>query len=210
VPTWSLLPLELRGLLHCNPARQPITSSQRLRPESRFLLRVSLFYAKESYPITIKQNFLFGRFCRRRTPSKSYTDLKFVKRDESVYLIPLLNRRYKFDLQHSKGDRVQYHVPANSAFHISFHATGTVNVTFDTHRLESRRRTETAPRTGPIFTVVVNSLRDLLPATVAEVNNPPGGIRVMPLPGDWRPLPVGITFYRSKSNETWKHTSVRR
>jgi hypothetical protein len=39
---------------------------------------------------------------------------------------------------------------------------------------------------------------------VAEVNNPPGGIRVMPLPGGWRPLPVGITFYRSKSNETWK------
>jgi hypothetical protein len=56
---------------------------------------------------------------------------------------------------------------------------------------------------------------------VAEVNNPPGGIRVMPLPGGWRPLPVGITFYRSKSNATWKpqllsdmdqvhlHTSVR-
>jgi hypothetical protein len=39
---------------------------------------------------------------------------------------------------------------------------------------------------------------------VAEVNNPPGGIRVMPLPGGWRPLPVGITFYRSKSNATWK------
>jgi hypothetical protein len=66
VPTWNLLPLERRGLLHGNRARQPITASQLLRPESRFQLRVSLFSAKESYPLTITQNPLFARFCRRR------------------------------------------------------------------------------------------------------------------------------------------------
>ena len=46
MPTWSLLPLELRGLLHCNLARQPITLSQLLRPESRFLLKVPCFKGK--------------------------------------------------------------------------------------------------------------------------------------------------------------------
>ena len=38
--------MELRGLLHCNPARQPITSSQLPRPESRFCPEYSCFKRK--------------------------------------------------------------------------------------------------------------------------------------------------------------------
>lgn len=137
--------------------------------------------------------------------SRWLADLSFVRRDESVYLMPLIQREYTIGLADSNGARGEFRVLPDSGFHISLHSSGTVNITFGTQRVRLRSRSESEPRMGPLLAVVVNSLHTLRPAPMEEVNNPiPAGRRVMPLPGVWRDLPVGLTFYRSKVGESWQ------
>ncbi|MCI0402287.1 MAG: hypothetical protein L0212_02045 [Acidobacteria bacterium] len=72
--------------------------------------------------------------------SRWLADLSFVKRDESIYLMPLIDREYTLDLPDSLGQRIQHQVLPNSGFHISLHASETINITVGGRRVGSRTK----------------------------------------------------------------------
>ncbi|MCH7686924.1 MAG: hypothetical protein IH899_09625, partial [Planctomycetes bacterium] len=83
--------------------------------------------------------------------------LGVVKEDESLYLMPLVERDCTLTMLNCAGHRGQHQVLPNSGLHISFHDSGVVNVCFGEERI--RLRDDTAARTalGPVFAVVVTS-----------------------------------------------------
>ena len=139
-------------------------------------------------------------------PSYWLADLGIVKGDESLYLMPLIEREHTVTMSNSAGHRSQHQVLPNSGLHIYLHHSGVVNVKFGAEAIRLREPTDApgAPAAlGPVFAVVVTSTAGLREATAEEINSPPVRKRVAPLLGAWRPGPVGMTLYRAAAEPTW-------
>jgi hypothetical protein len=130
-------------------------------------------------------------------------ELGVVKRDESLYLMPLIEREYTVSVLSSTGHVGQYQVLPNSGLHISYHDSGAVKATFGAQELVLRNPTGSRAALGPVFAFIINSSTGLREAALDEVNAAPAKKRVLPLLGAWRPGPVGVTVYRSASGTHW-------
>ena len=129
-------------------------------------------------------------------------ELGVVRADESVYLMPLINRPCTFTVGGSSRDRTRQ-VSPSTGMHVSFHDSGAINVYLGEERVPLRSPTGTRTALGQLFTIVVNSTDSLAEATVDQINNSPARKRVLPLIASWSPEPVGITVYRSDASSNW-------
>src|SRR5687768_9427037 len=100
-------------------------------------------------------------------------DLRFVARDESLYIMPLFDRAFKIWMRDSAE---RYTVAPRSGFHISVHHSGRLNLSFGSYRSkELRPWLRDDPATGPLFAIVVNGTNNLPIATDEAINQPARG-----------------------------------
>jgi hypothetical protein len=122
-------------------------------------------------------------------------DIGVVRRDESVYLVPQIERECIVAAAQSgsTGGLRQYQVLPDSGFHVSFHHSGAVNLFTGERKIKVRPPTSARGAPGPVLAMVVRSTAALRPAG----DTTSAKIHVLPLPGTWRSGPVGIRIDRS-------------
>lgn len=130
-------------------------------------------------------------------------EIGLVKRDESVYLMPLIARDAMLSIGRRTGGPFATPVRSGAGFHISMHDSGALNVDTGLRRFPVRPRTNRPPLVGALFTIVVNSVATLRETTTDEMNAPRGGKHVVPLAGAWRPGAVAVTVFRSTAGARW-------
>jgi hypothetical protein len=129
-------------------------------------------------------------------------ELGVVKSDESVYLMPLVDRSARVAVLDSSKSK-SYEFSPNSGMHISFHESGAINLFLGEDKLALRTPASTRSAIGPLFAIAVNSTAILAPATVGEINRLPARKRALPIMGGPWLAPVVLTVFRSAVGSAW-------
>jgi len=129
-------------------------------------------------------------------------ELGVVKSDESVYLMPLVDRPATVSVLDSSKS-MSYELLPNSGAHVSFHESGAINVFLGKDKLALRSPGGKRSAIGPLFAIAVNSTAILAPATVGEINDMPARKRALPIMGSPWPGPVVLTVFRSAVSSAW-------
>lgn len=129
-------------------------------------------------------------------------DIKFAAKDDSLYLIPHVEQIYEITGKDADGTDFQESLAPGIPLHVSYHATGTLNLTLGPKRITVRNNVA-GDFFGKIFDLGIRQCTLLRQAYDAEIKSLPARYRVVSVVGILQSGPIFLSVFRLRLDEQW-------